>query len=83
MGTSKDWDITKPHVLEGFMKRTNYMKRATIRFLEGTKFRTPVEAVEAGVRSLGDWADMLAEERELETLQNSQDRRRLRELVQA
>jgi hypothetical protein len=65
------------------MKRTNYMKRATIRFLEGTKFRTPVEAVEAGVRSLGDWADMLAEERELETLQNSQDRRRLRELVQA
>jgi hypothetical protein len=83
MGTSKDWDFTKPHVPEGLMKRTNYMKRATTRFLEGTKFRTPVEAVEAGVRSLGDWADMLAEERELETLQNSQDRRRLRELVQA
>jgi hypothetical protein len=74
---------TQPQVLEGFMKRTNYMKRATIRFLEGTKFRTPVEAVEAGVRSLGDWADMLAEERELEMIQNSQDRRRLRELVQA
>ncbi len=63
------------------MKRTNYMKRATQRFLEGTKFRTPVEAVEAGVRSLGDWADMLAEEREAETLQNSMERRRQREVV--
>ena len=63
------------------MKRTNYMKRATLRFLEGTKFRTPVEAVEAGVRSLGDWADMLAEERELETQQNSLDRRRNREVM--
>ena len=63
------------------MKRTNYMKRATLRFLEGTKFRTPVEAVEAGVRNLGEWADMLAEEREAETLQNSVDRRRNRGLL--
>ncbi len=63
------------------MKRTNYMKRATLRFLEGTKFRTPVEAVEAGIRNLGEWADMLAEEREAETLQNSVDRRRNRALL--
>ena len=63
------------------MKRTNYMKRATLRFLEGTKFRTPVEAVEAGIRNLGEWADMLAEEREAETLQNSVDRRRNRGLL--
>ena len=63
------------------MKRTNYMKRATMRFLEGTKFRTPVEAVEAGERSLGDWADMLAEERELETQQNSLERRRNRQAL--
>ena len=63
------------------MKRTNYMKRATLRFLEGTKFRTPVEAVEAGIRTLGEWADMLAEEREAETLQNSMDRRRQRDTL--
>jgi hypothetical protein len=43
------------------------MKRATQRFLEGTKYRSPVEAVEAGIRTLGQWADILAEERELES----------------
>ncbi len=52
------------------MKRTNYMKRAARRFLEGTKYRTPVEAVEAGIKSLGEWADMLQEERELEASSN-------------
>jgi hypothetical protein len=46
------------------MKRTSYMKRASQRFLEGTRFRSPVEAVEAGVRSLIDWTQLLAEERE-------------------
>jgi hypothetical protein len=48
------------------MRRTSYMKRASQRFLEGTKFRSPVEAVEAGVRSLLDWTQLLAEERDLE-----------------
>jgi hypothetical protein len=28
--------------------------------LEGTKFRTPIEAVEAGYRSAGEWCDTLA-----------------------
>jgi hypothetical protein len=60
------------------MKRINYMKRATTRFLEGTKYRSPVEAVEAGVRSLTDWAEMLAEEREFETEANRDAGKRAR-----
>lgn len=59
------------------MKRTNYMKRAAVRFLIGTKFRTPVEAVEAGLKSLGEWADILQEERELE-VSNGESRRQNR-----
>ena len=67
------------------MKQVGYLKRATKKFLHGTKFRSPVEAVEAGCRSLGDWADTLTNERELE--QSSASRRRQRgpqrELAQA
>jgi hypothetical protein len=48
------------------VKRTSYLKRATRRFLNGTRFRAPVEAVTAGVRSLEAWAAMLGEEREAE-----------------
>jgi hypothetical protein len=59
------------------MKRTNYMKRAALRFLAGTKFRTPVEAVEAGIKNLGEWADILQEERELE-VSNGESRRQNR-----
>jgi hypothetical protein len=62
---------------ETIMKRTNYMKRAAQRFLTGTKFRTPVEAVEAGIKSLGEWADILQEERELE-VSNGESRRQNR-----
>jgi hypothetical protein len=49
------------------MKQVGYLKRATKKFLHGTKFRAPVEAVEAGFRSLGEWADTLTQERELES----------------
>jgi hypothetical protein len=48
------------------MRRTSYMKRASQRFLEGTGFRSPVEAVESGERSLSAWTELLAEERERE-----------------
>lgn len=48
------------------MRRTSYLKRASRRFLEGTRFKHPVEAVEAGERSLSAWAELLAEEREIE-----------------
>ena len=48
------------------MRRHKYTKRASQRFLQGTRYRTPVEAVEAGVRTLEEWTDILAEEREAE-----------------
>ena len=48
------------------MRRISYMKRASQRFLEGTKFHSPFEAVQAGARSLVDWTQILAEERDLE-----------------
>jgi hypothetical protein len=49
------------------MKRTSYLKRASKRFLDGTKFKSPFAAVEAGVRTLESWAEILLEERENET----------------
>ena len=57
-----------------YVKRVNYMKRASQRFLAGTKFRSPVEAVEAGARSLAEWAELLAEEREAEAEQGRSER---------
>jgi hypothetical protein len=48
------------------MKKTSYLKRAAKKFLEGTTCKTPIEVVEMGLKSLGDWADTLAIERELE-----------------
>ncbi len=41
-----------------------YLKRAHKRFLSGTHFKTPAEAVESGQRSLQDWSRVLLEERE-------------------
>jgi hypothetical protein len=61
------------------MRRTSYLKRASRRFLEGTRYKTPVEAVEAGTRTLAEWADTLGEEREIENeylKERSQNRRR-------
>jgi hypothetical protein len=61
------------------MRRTSYLKRASRRFLEGTRYKTPVEAVEAGARTLAEWADTLGEEREIENeylKERSQNRRR-------
>jgi hypothetical protein len=48
------------------MRRSSYLKRASKQFLEGTRFKSPVEAVEAGVRSLYLWAELLRQEREAE-----------------
>lgn len=48
------------------MYRSPYFKRASKRFLNGSKFKTPVEAVEAGARTLEEWSRILLEERELE-----------------
>jgi hypothetical protein len=48
------------------MRRLSYFKRASRRFLQGTRHRTPAEAVEAGTRTLEQWVSLLSEERELE-----------------
>ena len=62
------------------MRKINYMKRAAKRFLAGTTFRVPVEVVEAGVKSLTEWVDILAEEREFDRMKQveSQARRAAR-----
>ncbi len=56
------------------MKKTSYLKRAAKSFLEGTSCKSPIEVVELGLKTLGDWADTLALERELE--QESREPRR-------
>ena len=48
------------------MRKSSYMKRAAKKFLEGTRFRHPIEAVEKGVRTLEEWVDCLNAERELD-----------------
>ena len=50
------------------MRKSSYMKRAAKKFLEGTRFRHPIEAVENGVRTLEEWVDCLNTERELDRL---------------
>jgi hypothetical protein len=44
------------------MKNTtpNYVKLARQEFLEGTRFRTPVDAVESGARKVEDWCDLVS-----------------------
>jgi hypothetical protein len=63
------------------MKRISYLKRASKRFLEGTKFKSPIAAVEAGVRTLESWVEILVEECENETLmilEHRSERQRIR-----
>jgi hypothetical protein len=59
------------------MRRSSYLKRASRRFLEGTRYKSPVEAVEAGALSLNDWVRTLSEERDAER-QYQEQRVRLR-----
>lgn len=51
------------------MKKTAYLTRATKRFLEGTNCKSPIQAVEQGIKSLSDWIDTLSLEQELESEQ--------------
>jgi hypothetical protein len=43
-----------------------YLKRAKKRFLAGLWYSSPVEAVIAGKRTLEEWVDVVAQERDLE-----------------
>jgi hypothetical protein len=58
------------------MRKINYMKRAAKRFLAGTTFRIPVEVVEAGVKTLTEWVDILAEEREFDRMKHLESQAR-------
>jgi hypothetical protein len=48
------------------MRTSVYYKRASKRFLTGTRYKTPCEAVEAGAKTLREWTQILEEERSLE-----------------
>ena len=45
------------------MRRSLHFKRASKRFLTGTRCKTPFEAVQSGIRTLEDWVLVLEEER--------------------
>jgi hypothetical protein len=45
------------------MRAMDYLQLARQRFLDGTSHRTPIEAVEAGTKSVFDWCVCLAEAR--------------------
>ena len=49
-----------------------YIRRAAKRFLEGTRCRTPEEAVLKGVRTLEMWTDVLSAEREAAPVKRNQ-----------
>jgi hypothetical protein len=50
-----------------------YLKRAKSRFLEGTGCSSPVRAVEKGVKTLGDWAQVLRDELEFDQINRAED----------
>ena len=45
-------------------KHLEYIDRAKGRFLEGTSFKHPFEAVQAGAKTATEWCDLLLEERQ-------------------
>ena len=52
------------------MPKSTYITRAKRRFLEGTSYRVPVEAVTRGRRTLEQWVEILNQERDLEISKN-------------
>ena len=48
------------------MRKTPHFKRASKRFLDGTRCKTPFEAVQTGIRTLEEWVMVLEEERIVE-----------------
>jgi hypothetical protein len=48
------------------MRKSNYLTRASRRFLERTNCVSPIHAVEQGKRSIEEWVDILQEEFERE-----------------
>jgi hypothetical protein len=64
------------------MKNTapDYMRLARQEFLEGTSFRTPVDAVESGARKIEDWCDLVSVYRQ--KIATPEDRRDLAEAIE-
>lgn len=54
-------------------KFQDYGELARQEFLKGTKFRTPVDAVDSGVRSIEDWCDCLATHRQSQRVVFAED----------
>jgi hypothetical protein len=50
------------------MRTSVYYKRASKKFLAGTKHNTPCEAVESGTKTLLEWSNILEEERHKDLL---------------
>jgi hypothetical protein len=50
------------------MRTSVYYKRASKKFLAGTRCKTPCEAVETGTKSLLEWSSVLEEERNKDLL---------------
>jgi hypothetical protein len=51
------------------MKKTAYLIRVTQKFLEGTNCKSPIQAVEQGIKTLNDWIDTISLEQEIEVTQ--------------
>ena len=48
------------------MQKTPHFKRASKRFLNGTRCNTPFEAVQAGIKTIREWVRVLEEEQIVE-----------------
>ena len=48
------------------MRRTSRFKRVSKRFLNGTRCKTPFEAVQAGIKTIREWVRVLEEEQIVE-----------------
>ena len=49
-----------PRYARRLARSEGYLRAASRKFLEGTSFRSPVEAVESGAKSVLEWCDCLA-----------------------
>jgi hypothetical protein len=59
------------------VRRRVYYRRAAKQFLAGTRYKAPFELVQAGLKTLKEWTDLLDFERELDEI-NRLERRNSR-----
>jgi hypothetical protein len=50
------------------MRRRVYYRRAAKQFLSGTRYKAPFDLVQAGLKSLKEWTDLLNLERDLDEI---------------